>query len=63
MKRILVISDIHGEIEKFEKLLEEAQYDARQDQLILLGDYVDRGSNAPSSFNSFTFSITARAFE
>ena len=43
MKRILVISDIHGEIEKFEHLLEEAQYDAKQDQLILLGDYVDRG--------------------
>ena len=39
MKRILVISDIHGEIEKFEQLLEEAQYDAKQDQLILLGDY------------------------
>lgn len=37
MKRILVISDIHGEIEKFEQLLEEAQYDAKQDQLILLG--------------------------
>lgn len=46
MKRILVISDIHGEIEKFEQLLEEAQYDAKQDQLILLGDYVDRGLNA-----------------
>jgi len=29
MKRILVISDIHGEIEKFEQLLEEAQYDAK----------------------------------
>ena len=37
MKRILVISDIHGEIEKFEQLLVEAQYDVRQDQLILLG--------------------------
>ncbi|HDR4518568.1 TPA: serine/threonine protein phosphatase [Bacillus cereus] len=46
MKRILVISDIHGEIEKFEQLLVEAQYDVRQDQLILLGDYVDRGPNA-----------------
>ncbi|MGP4948268.1 MULTISPECIES: metallophosphoesterase family protein [Bacillus] len=46
MKRILVISDIHGEIEKFEQLLEEAQYDAKKDQLILLGDYVDRGPNA-----------------
>lgn len=46
MKRILVISDIHGEIEKFEKLLVEAKYNTKEDQLILLGDYVDRGSNA-----------------
>ncbi|MFJ8531309.1 metallophosphoesterase family protein [Bacillus sp. NPDC094106] len=46
MKRILVISDIHGEIEKFEKLLVEAKYNAKEDQLILLGDYVDRGPNA-----------------
>ncbi|SDZ22656.1 MULTISPECIES: metallophosphoesterase family protein [unclassified Bacillus (in: firmicutes)] len=46
MQRFLVISDIHGEIEKFEKLLVEAQYNAKQDQLILLGDYVDRGPNA-----------------
>ncbi len=29
MKRILVISDIHGEIEKFEQLLVEAQYDVK----------------------------------
>ncbi|KFN03381.1 serine/threonine protein phosphatase [Bacillus clarus] len=46
MERILVISDIHGEIEKFEQLLKEARYDMKQDQLILLGDYVDRGPNA-----------------
>ncbi len=46
MNRILVISDIHGEIDKFKKLLEEIQYNAKQDQLILLGDYVDRGPNA-----------------
>ncbi|GGH78435.1 serine/threonine protein phosphatase 1 [Pullulanibacillus pueri] len=43
MKRMLVISDIHGEIYKFERLLEETSYDPAQDQLILLGDYVDRG--------------------
>ncbi|CAM4326522.1 serine/threonine protein phosphatase [Bacillus manliponensis] len=46
MKRILVISDIHGEIEKFEKLLIEVNYNAKHDQLILLGDYIDRGPNA-----------------
>jgi serine/threonine protein phosphatase 1 len=46
MKRILVISDIHGESEKFEALLKEAAYSPEQDQLILLGDYVDRGPHA-----------------
>lgn len=45
MKRTLVISDIHGELEKFEQLLGEVQYDPEIDQLILLGDYVDRGPN------------------
>jgi serine/threonine protein phosphatase 1 len=46
MKRILVISDIHGEIELFERLLADVNYDSSQDQLILLGDYVDRGPNS-----------------
>lgn len=46
MKRTLVISDIHGELEKFEQLLEKIEYDPKMDQLILLGDYVDRGPNA-----------------
>lgn len=43
MKRTLVISDIHGELELFDRLLKETQYDAAEDQLVLLGDYVDRG--------------------
>ncbi|MGG0185912.1 metallophosphoesterase family protein [Bacillus rhizoplanae] len=46
MRRMLVISDIHGELEKFEKLLEKVEYNPKNDQLILLGDYVDRGPNA-----------------
>ena len=46
MKRTLVISDIHGELELFEKLLQEAQYDANEDRLILLGDCVDRGPDS-----------------
>lgn len=46
MKRILAISDIHGEIDLFEQLLEKVQYNPMNDQLILLGDYVDRGPNA-----------------
>ncbi|WP_033541012.1 metallophosphoesterase family protein [Planococcus sp. CAU13] len=46
MKRTLVISDIHGELELFEELLREAGYNANEDQLILLGDYVDRGPDS-----------------
>ena len=45
MKRTLVMSDIHGELEMFERLLADVKYDYNQDQLILLGDYVDRGPN------------------
>lgn len=36
MKRILAISDIHGELELFNRLLEQVNYDASTDQLILL---------------------------
>lgn len=43
MKRILVCSDIHGEIHKFQDVLNDANYNEKSDQLILLGDYVDRG--------------------
>lgn len=46
MERMLVISDIHGELEKFERLLEMARYDANLDQLLLLGDYIDRGPHS-----------------
>jgi serine/threonine protein phosphatase 1 len=46
MKRMLAISDIHGELELFNKLLEKVEYDASEDQLILLGDYVDRGPDS-----------------
>ncbi|MGM7684757.1 metallophosphoesterase family protein [Cytobacillus sp. Hm23] len=43
MKRMLAVSDIHGDIEKFERLLTLVKYNKEQDQLLLLGDYVDRG--------------------
>ncbi len=36
MERTLVISDIHGEIDKFERLLEHARYHSKKDRLILL---------------------------
>jgi len=43
MTRTLMISDIHGCIEPLNQLLEEIGFDSTTDQLILLGDYVDRG--------------------
>lgn len=46
MKRTLVISDIHGELQLFDELLQKAQYDSDRDRLILLGDYVDRGPDS-----------------
>ncbi|MEK4554452.1 metallophosphoesterase family protein [Jeotgalicoccus sp. FSL K6-3177] len=51
MKRILAISDIHGELKLFDSLLEKVNYDEDEDQLILLGDYVDRGPNSKGVLN------------
>ncbi|MFT4413922.1 metallophosphoesterase family protein [Fredinandcohnia humi] len=51
MKRMLAISDIHGDIEKFERLLDLVEYDKEQDQLLLLGDYVDRGPHSRAVLN------------
>lgn len=42
-KRILAISDIHGCHQEFNALLNKIKFNPEDDQLILLGDYVDRG--------------------
>jgi len=42
-QRTLVISDIHGCLRPFEALLARCGYEPEQDQLILLGDFVDKG--------------------
>ncbi|WP_258377717.1 metallophosphoesterase family protein [Paenibacillus illinoisensis] len=41
--RKLAVSDIHGCHDEFNMILKKANYDSSTDQLILLGDYVDRG--------------------
>ncbi|MDP5274234.1 metallophosphoesterase family protein [Chengkuizengella axinellae] len=46
MKRILAISDIHGCYDEFNKLLDVVRYDSKNDRLILLGDYTDRGDQS-----------------
>lgn len=40
--RIIVISDIHGGIDLFDKLLEKVNY-TKKDYLIILGDFIQRG--------------------
>lgn len=51
MTRILAISDIHGELKLFQQLLVKTNYNAKQDQLFLLGDYVDRGPSSCGVLN------------
>jgi predicted MPP superfamily phosphohydrolase len=42
-KRTISIGDVHGMRAELEQLLENVQYDPASDQLVLLGDLVDRG--------------------
>ena len=43
--RTLIISDIHGSYYTMKKLLDEANFDEKNDKLICLGDMCDRGKN------------------
>jgi serine/threonine protein phosphatase 1 len=51
MGRILAISDIHGCYDQFNRLLDKVEYDNTKDQLVLLGDYVDRGQKSKEVIN------------
>jgi serine/threonine protein phosphatase 1 len=44
--RLLAVADIHGYKEELLYLLQEAAYNPHQDQLILLGDYIDADNPA-----------------
>jgi serine/threonine protein phosphatase 1 len=43
--RLLAISDPHGCLEVLKRLLNKVKYNPKEDKLIILGDYVDRGPN------------------
>lgn len=51
MNRTIMVSDIHGCIDPFNQLLHDINYNSTNDQLILLGDYVDRGPNSKEVVN------------
>lgn len=46
MGRILAISDIHGYKHQLEELLLTSRYDAAQDQLFVLGDFINKGPDS-----------------
>lgn len=45
---VYVISDIHGQLDLFEKLLED--FDSKSQQLVLIGDLNDRGPKSKACF-------------
>ncbi len=44
--RVLVVGDIHGEFQMFQRLLKLAQYNERDDFVFALGDLIDRGPHS-----------------
>ena len=42
-KRKIVISDIHGNLDLYLKLLDQISYKPNEDCLILLGDLIEKG--------------------
>lgn len=45
-KRLFAIGDIHGCFDRFKELVEQHIVLSKYDKLILLGDYIDRGTNS-----------------
>jgi serine/threonine protein phosphatase 1 len=43
MRRIFAIGDIHGCYNKMLTIMEQIPFEAERDQLVFLGDYIDRG--------------------
>jgi serine/threonine protein phosphatase 1 len=44
--KIFAIGDIHGCYDKLRRLMERLPYDPKQDTLVFLGDYIDRGTRS-----------------
>ncbi len=44
--RTIIIGDVHGCIDEFTELLKKVQYDNKTDEVILVGDLIDRGPDS-----------------
>lgn len=51
--RLLVIGDIHGMYDELMVLLRSADFDPEADTLVVLGDYIDRGSQSRNVIEFF----------
>ena len=51
--RFLVVGDIHGELQLFERLLQLAGFDPARDHVLSLGDLIDRGPNSADVLDWF----------
>lgn len=46
MKRLFAIGDIHGCFDSLQELVENKIQLVKDDKLVLLGDYIDRGNKS-----------------
>jgi serine/threonine protein phosphatase 1 len=51
MQKIFVVGDIHGCFDKLRALMEKIPLNTARDQLIFIGDYIDRGQNTVDVMN------------
>lgn len=55
MQRVFAIGDIHGCFDRFKELVEQHIVLSKQDKLILLGDYIDRGPKSKEVIDYIIF--------
>ena len=56
-ERILIIGDIHGCLDMLKRLMDRVSWQPDKDQLIFLGDYIDRGEN-PKGVVDYILALT-----
>ncbi|MFJ8065901.1 metallophosphoesterase [Psychrobacillus sp. NPDC096426] len=62
MSRILAISDIHGHVHALHRLLTYAKYQADQDELYFVGDYIDKGPSSEGTLKAVEYYVRNGAY-
>ncbi|KAM0439646.1 hypothetical protein ACHAPT_000738 [Fusarium lateritium] len=50
-RRLIVVGDIHGMLDPFEKLLKKVSFDPEHDHIVAVGDMVNKGPKTPELIN------------